>query len=412
MKKSIDELCLLKNEADDGLLGLYDVSFQNSEDIAKELKEEIRIRKDELLRLKKAHLVYSGFAKHGVSSPQDRGQAMLEAAKAYQSGKLLYEASASGYPQARLEYAFALAEGEYGLTANPSEALSILVEEADKGNADASYGIVTFQKQHPDMVDPEMAYSYCQKAARLGHEKAEKRLLEPFEQSKQTSALLQRYQAGEKGVAYLLSFRQDIPLKKREEYLWKALEEGDGRAEYDVGKGLYEAKEYDMARPYYEKAIAHGNGQACFGLAKIVLHGLPHFYKSGGLPKKIHPEHYEELKLIEKAAELGDIRGLCVMARAYIRGYLVEKDEEKAMAYLEKAYEEGERFDAPRLIAEIYRNHAEARKAVEYYKIAAEHGNVSAMLGLMDIYEKGLGDIEPNPSKATYYRFLAGVDDF
>ena len=410
--KSLEELCLVKADADEGLVGLYDVAFLSSDDIAKELKEEIKSRKQELDRLKKAYAVYSGFAKNGVLTPQERGQAMLNAADFYQSGRLLFEAAASGNPKARLAYAEALIHEDYGVAQNIQEGLAILQDEADKGNADACYDIVLFQKERPDLVDPEMAYAYCQKAAALGHEEAKVRLSQPFDESTQTKELKQRFENGEKGIAYPLSFRQDIPLKRREVYLMKALEEGDARAEYDVGKGLYDAKEKELARPYFEKAIEHGNGQACFGLAKIILHGLPHFYRSGGLPKKIQPEHYEELKLMQKAAELGDVKGLCVMGRAYIRGLLVDKDEEKAMALLEKAYGEGERFDSPRLIGEIYRNHQEAHKAVEYYKIAAEHGNVSAMLGLMDIYEQGLGEIAPNPSKAAYYRFLAGVDDF
>lgn len=407
-----EQICLQKHEADDGIVGLYDVAFQNSEEIARELKEEIKARKSELERLQKAHRIYAGFAKEGISTPLERAKAMMDVAIQYGDGHLLFEAAASGLPEARLAYAKALTQGLYDLPFDVTGGLSIYQDEADKGNPEACFAIVSFHREHPDLVDPGMAYTYCHKAAEMGYGPAIERLKEPFDESEQTQSLKKRFEAGEKGVAYLLHLRQDIPMKAREEYLMKALEEGDAQAEYDVGKGLLDAKEPKLAREYFEKSIAHGNGQACFGLAKVILHGLPHFYRSGGLPKKIRPEHYEELKLMQKAAEMDDIRGMCVMGRVYARGYLVPQDEEKAMALLEKAFNEGERFDAPRLIGEIYRNHKEARKAVEYYKIAAEHGNVSAMLGLMDIYESGLGDVPANPSKAAYYRFLARVDEY
>ena len=410
-----ETLCLLKADADEGLLGLFDIALSQSDEIAKELNEEIKIRKDELARLKKAYTVYRGFAKEKILTPEDRGNALLETAKKLNNGRLLEEAYALGVTEARLEYASALINGTYNVPVNLQEGLAIYQEEADKGNALACFAITDFHKDHPDLVDPEMAYQYCAKAAKLGYEPAKERLKQPFDESPETTALKKRLSAGEKGVAYLLSLRQDIPLKRREVYLMKALEEGDGRAEYDVGKGLLDAKQKKLARPYFERAIEHGNGQACFGLAKCILHGLPHYYRSGGLPEKIAPEHLQELELMKKAAELGDIRGLCVMGRTYARGYLVDKDEAKAKELLDKAYEAGERFDSPRLIGELYRYRKEpgsAETAVEYYKIAADHGNQSAMLGLMDIYEKGLREIKPDASKAAYYRYLAGIDHF
>ena len=411
----LEELCLQKGKADEGLIGLYDFEGEDSSSIEAELAKEISIRQDELRRLEKAHEVYAGFAKDGIETPKERGKAILEVAKRRNDGKLLEEAASHGLSEARIELAKALYLGKYGLAKNPHDALSILIEEADRDNAKAAYEIVKFQAKYPDLIGSDAAYKYCKKAAKLGLAVAKKRLEKPFEESNQTKALKERLAKGEEGINYLLYLRQDLPLKQRQQYLLAALEEGDGRANYDIGKGLLDAKEYELAIPYLEKSVEKGVGEACFALADAKLKGAPHYYKSGGLPMVLTKAHKEELALMEKAAELGNIRGLCIMGRTYARGLLVKKDTKKAMAYLKKAYDQGERVDSPRLIGEIYRYDmadGTAKKAVEFYKIAADHGNVSAMLGLMDIYSLGLREIKPNPKKAAYYRYLSGVDDF
>ena len=406
-----------KVAADEGLQGIFETDAELSGEIACDLKTEIDALKDKLDALKLAYRVYHGFEKAGLQTKEEIAEAMYaEAMKEAKKKKseyvapMLSEAAKLGYTPALLEYARALVYADYGLERDVEGGLRMLREEAENGSADACWLFVSIHKDYPQYVGPDIAYEMCSRAAASGHPKAIKRLKKPFEMSQETQSLIARAQKGEKGVNFALSLRGDLTIDDREKYFRLALEEGDQAAEYEMGKIMRDSGNVDEAKRYLQRAVDHGNALACFTLARVILNGKPHFYHGGGMPDRNDPDYQKEFELMSRAAELGDYRGLCIMGRAYVRGYMVDKDYDKAREYLQKAFDMGERLSAPRLIAETYRYTdapGTAEKAVEYYKMSADAGNRSAMLGLMDIYEDGLREVAKDSSKAAYYRYLA-----
>lgn len=406
-----------KIAADESLLGLFETDAENSGEIARDLKDEIDSLQSQLKYLKDAYRVYHGLSKLGLETKEEVGEAMYEAVMKDAKKKdpnvlvILEEASKLGYAPATLAYGEALIYGRYGASRQVEEGLRLIRDEADNDDPKACYLLVKIHKDYPEVVGPDLAFAMCQKAADLGHKGAIKRLQKPFEKTKETLDLLARLDAGEKGVAYLLSQRGDLTLDDREKYFNLALSEGDAAAEYEMGKILRDGGNEIQAKEYFWRAVGHGNALACFSLSRIILHGKPHFYHGATNPDRFDPDYRNEFQLMKRAAELGDYRALCIMGRAYVRGYMVDKDYAKAREYLQQAYEQGERFSSPRLLAETYRYTdapGTAEKAVELYTIAADAGNRSAMLGLMDIYEEGLREVAKDPAKAEYYRYLAG----
>ncbi|MDY6392733.1 MAG: tetratricopeptide repeat protein [Bacilli bacterium] len=406
-----------KVAADEGLQGIFETDAELSGEIACDLKTEIDALKDKLDALKLAYRVYHGFEKAGLQSKEEIAEAMYaEAMKETKKKKseyvapMLAEAAKLGYTPALLEYARALVYADYGLERDVERGLKLLREEAENGSSDACYLFVTIHKDYPQYVGPDIAYEMCARAAASGHPKAIKRLKKPFEMSQETQSLIARAQKGEKGVNFALSLRGDLTIDDREKYFRLALEEGDQAAEYEMGKIMRDSGNIEEAMRYLQRAVDHGNALACFTLARVILNGKPHFYHGDGTPDRNDADYQKEFELMSRAAELGDYRGLCIMGRAYVRGYMVDKDYDKAREYLQKAFDMGERLSAPRLIAETYRYTdapGTAEKAVEYYKMSADAGNRSAMLGLMDIYEDGLREVAKDSSKAAYYRYLA-----
>lgn len=406
-----------KVAADEGLQGIFETDAELSSEIAYDLKVEIDSLKEQLDALKRAYRVYHGFEKVGLERKEDIAEAMYE--EALKEGKkkdaegvaeLLEEAAKLGCVSAKLEYARALVYADYGLERDVERGLQLIREEADNDLPEACYMFVCIHKDYPQYVGPDIARQMCEKAAAKGHEKAKRRLKKPFEMSEETQELLRREKDGDKNVYFALSIRGDLTLDDREKYFRLALDNGDAAAEYEMGKILRESGDTEGAKQYLQRAVDHGSALACFTLARIILNGKPHFYHGGGIPDRNDPDYQKEFELMSRAADLGDYRGLCMMGRAYVRGYMVDKDYSKAREYLQKAFDLGERLSAPRLIAETYRYTdapGTAEKAVEYYKISADAGNRSAMLGLMDIYEDGLREVAKDPSKASYYRFLA-----
>lgn len=409
-----------KLEADEGLDDLFESVADTSSEYAQELKAEIDSLKARLAKLEKAHKVYQGFAKMGLEYRRDIGKATYEAAlKEIKAGnnaigvKLLEDAGKNGSFSARIALAKAKIYGLYGVKRAPKEGLAMLMKEAEEDKGEACLLITEIRKDYPRLVSPDLALDMCQKAVALGYEPALERINQPFDMSEETKRLLARYKKGEKGVAFWLSTRGDLPSEKRMRFFEESVKEGDPMAEFEMGSTLLREGDEKGAREFFEKAVEHGHGPACYSLIRMILKGRPHFYRGQSVPDRNDPVYQEELRLVKRAAEIGYTRGLVALGRAYVRGYMVDQDYEAAKPLLEKALFQGERDSAPQLLGEIYQNsqgEGTAAKAVEYYEIAATSGNIAAMMALRDIYEKGLREIPKDPAKAMYYAFLSRND--
>lgn len=415
-----EDIFRAKLVADEGIDGLFESVAETSSEIAGELRGEIRSLKAKLAKFEAAYEVYHAFSKMGLELRDDVADATYKAAvKEAKKGEnklaveLLKDASENGCVSARVALAKAQVYGLYGIKRSQKSGLARLREIADEGEPEACLCFTQIHEDYPKLVGPDLALEMCQKAAALDYQPALDRLEEPFDMSNETKRLLALYKKGEKGVAFWLSTRGDLPSSQRADYFYDAVKEGDPMAEYEMGATLLREKDEKGAKEFFEKAVEHGNGPACFALADLILDGKPHYYKGKKLPDPNDPIYQEELRLVKKAAELGDNRGLVVLGRSYVRGYMVEKDYDAAKPLLEKALAQGENDLAPQMLGEIYLNSKEegsATKAVEYYELSANHGNIASMKALLRIYENGLREVQKDSGKAAYYGFLGSHD--
>lgn len=396
-----------------------DLSFEadSSGEYASLLKKEIRLAKKRLAHYEEAYEIYRALHKAGLESQEEIAEAAFHAAeKMIEKGEeknavaLLLDAANHGNSDAKTVLGKAIVYGELGLPRKGKEGIALLGEAADAGDPKACLLFTSIHDDFPRLVPADVALEMCQKAADMGYEPAIERLQKPFDRSNETKRLLSRYKAGEKGVAFWLSTRGDLPPKERERYFYASVEEGDPLAELEMGYKAERNGDNKGARSYYEKAIGHGSGPACFALIRLLFGKKKRFWKGPERPDENDPLNIEALGLVRRAAEIGDNRGLCVLGRCYVRGYMVPVDFDAAKPLLEKALAQGEKDAAPQLLGELYEHcegEGDASKALSYYEMAASSGNYSAMRALARIYDTGLREVRPNRKKAAYWGLRA-----
>ena len=411
------DIFLAKLDVDKALGEDFGFEADTAGEYASFLKNEIRLAKKRLSRYEEAYEVYRSLHKMGLESREQIAFATFQAAnKLLASGenetavRLLLDAANQGSNEAKTALGKAYVYGELGLPKKGKEGVALLKEAAGEGNPKACLLLTSIHDDFPRLVPSDVALEMCQNAADMGYEPAAERLKKPFDRSKETKGLLSRYNAGEKGVAFWLSTRGDLTSKERERYFYASVEEGDPLAELEMGYAAERNGDKEGARSYYQKAADHGSGPACFALINLIMGKKKRFWKGPGHPDVDDPLHIECLALVRRAAEVGDNRGLSVLGRSYVRGYMVEKDYEAARPLLERAISQGERDSAPQMLGELY-EHSEgpdtATKAAYYYGLAAYSGNYGAMIALSRIYEKGLREVDPDPAKAAYWSLRA-----
>lgn len=156
-------------------------------------------------------------------------------------------------------------------------------------------------------------------------------------------------------------------------------------------KGIGVNMNYIQAEKWLKKAANAGNG--------IAISILPNLYNENGEVLNIR----EEMKKIFNGIINGDNKSLYKMGEFYIKGIGVETNYKKAIEYFSMAGELGN-LEAQELLGAIYwsgiddidRNY---KKSKYWYEKAAILGSASAELNLGVIYSKGLG-VEKDPYKA------------
>ncbi|MGI4851348.1 MAG: tetratricopeptide repeat protein [Janthinobacterium lividum] len=123
--------------------------------------------------------------------------------------------------------------------------------------------------------------------------------------------------------------------------------------------------------------------------------------KSSLTAKKIKTEENNIDVLIKKANQ-GDVESQFILARSYFKGEGVERNMEKAFEWYSKAAEQGD-FRAQGNLANCYSKgkgvERNMEKAFEWYSKAAEQGDARAQNILGNCYLKGEG-VERNIEKA------------
>jgi len=113
-----------------------------------------------------------------------------------------------------------------------------------------------------------------------------------------------------------------------------------------------------------------------------------------GLESARAGQHAEAFAHFNKAAEMGDPRGMTSVGHLYETGRGVERDYAKAVEWYRKAADEGDPGGMESL-ATMYDNgwgiRQDFQQAAAWYRRAAEAGNSDAMNNLGVMYRKGLG---------------------
>lgn len=146
---------------------------------------------------------------------------------------------------------------------------------------------------------------------------------------------------------------------------------------YDKGFGCITNN--TKAAEYYQKSVDLGNVNAMNNLAVMYITGI-------GVEKS--PS--KAVELYEKAAELGNIYAQTNLADMYLEGTAVEHNEHKALFWYKRAASKDSVL-GQRCLGNYYLNKSDTLKAIECYRIAAEHNDTVSLYNLGTFYYYGLG---------------------
>lgn len=207
---------------------------------------------------------------------------------------------------------------------------------------------------------------------------------------------------GHSDAQYYLGYQYELGLgvleSKQEAIKWYTLsaEQGNTDAQYDLAKLYEHDKDFENANRWYKKAVRKENPNAIFSL------GYNYFYGRG-----LEQNYAKALELFRKSAEIDYPPAQNALGKFYQDGLIVEKDYNKAREYFEKAVEQG---FAPAQVNlglmykrpiyygmrnehnVVYSDKEANRKAVELFRLAANHGNPKGQnnLAIMLIFGKGI----------------------
>ena len=189
--------------------------------------------------------------------------------------------------------------------------------------------------------------------------------------------------------------------------------QGDRNAQFELGNLMYKTNK-DEAFQWYIKAADNGQTEALKGIERIAESGnsdafqylLKHAennfaiqYTIANIYRNSKSNFYDWresdkwFESIKNAASNGNPQAQFELGNMYRNAIGVPRDYEQALIWLNKAAEQNHP-DALFILGNIHEqgvNGAEKnlKKAAEYYRRAAENGNLTSMLRLASMYEKG-----------------------
>lgn len=191
---------------------------------------------------------------------------------------------------------------------------------------------------------------------------------------------------------YSQAFSEFLPLANQ----------GDFRSQYYVGylylNGYGVTQDSKEAIRYLQKAVDQNYDMAQSLMAFLYSEGQV-------LPK----DKKKALSLYQKASEQNNISANLNLGVMYYMGDGVERNYETALKYFQKVPIESKPI-VSRYLGDIYLNNATLRdydKAIAYYKISAQQGDLSSFFTLGEIYRKGLGTPVNMTEALKYYKYAA-----
>jgi uncharacterized protein len=145
------------------------------------------------------------------------------------------------------------------------------------------------------------------------------------------------------------------------------------KAAMDAGDGL-------QALDLFKTAAKSGKSEAMEQIAQIYLEG------KGGVPQ----DPAAARDWAQKAADEGIGRGDLLLGQIWMSGLGVTADQDKALGYFELADEAGD-MKAGRYIGLIAQQNGDVQTAVQWFRRAAERGDITSQYALGQAYETGVG---------------------
>ncbi len=185
--------------------------------------------------------------------------------------------------------------------------------------------------------------------------------------------------------------------------------EGNALGYLALGK-VYEEHRYE--KPNYTKALEYYLQAANLGNS-IAMYKVGEFYEKG-LGTPVNPK--ESTIWYEKASQSGNYTTLLKSAKAYEEGLGVEKNLKKGLELYEKAFPISNTLDIQikilELKGELYNDQKSYDELLKIYtKLASGFTISSGMIGLADIYYRGLGVTKDLKKAFEYYREAAGHEN-
>ena len=174
--------------------------------------------------------------------------------------------------------------------------------------------------------------------------------------------------------------------KEGKEWLRKAADGGNARAQYNLGMGYVNSpQDFSEAMKWFRKAADQGNADAQYQLGSM--------YENG---KGVPEDSAEAMKWYHKAADQGNVNATRVIAQAEVRKQ-AEQGNAKAQYQLGMVYINGKGPGTPPDYVE----------AMKWYRKAADQGNPDAQFQLGSMYENGSGVPKDYAEAMKWYRKAA-----
>lgn len=170
-------------------------------------------------------------------------------------------------------------------------------------------------------------------------------------------------------------------------------------------KGIGVPLDKSKQRRWLERGVSAGNPSAQLELSRLLL----------GLPEQQDKE--EAVSLIRKAAESGDKRSMVELSMLYEQGSLLEKSNDLARSWRERALLPGEKKpDAMLALANAFIEGRVPGKTAEdaiplLEKAINNHNFSKAAFALGQLYHRGGTGVEPDLNKAREYYKIAAMDN-
>jgi len=173
---------------------------------------------------------------------------------------------------------------------------------------------------------------------------------------------------------------------------------GDGQVCYELGLYYEDETDYDESLKWHKRAVQLGHPTAICGVCRSLSRN----------PQKSSKEKFDAFV---EAAKYGSLMATCRLGEYHKDGCdCVEKDERKAIAYYQRAAQQGF-APAQDSLGRCYKNGKgvakNEAKAVEWYKKSAEQGYALAQYDLGLCYTRGEGVTKDETIAAEWYRKAA-----